>query len=59
VAAPGVGFGHDTNAVVIVSRDGAADTVPLLDKREVAEAVVNAIIAYRERQLDHSRQERP
>jgi phosphopantothenoylcysteine decarboxylase/phosphopantothenate--cysteine ligase len=43
VAAPGVGFAHDTNAVLIVGRRGAETEVPLSDKQVVATAVVDAI----------------
>ena len=43
VAAPGVGFAHDTNAVLIVGRDGLEISVPLADKQEVAAAVVDAL----------------
>ncbi len=47
VTAPGAGFGHDTNAAVILEDDGAggvAETdVPLASKRDVAAAVVDMI----------------
>ncbi len=42
VALPGVGFGHATNAVVIVDRDGRSVQVPLTTKEKVAVAVVDA-----------------
>jgi phosphopantothenoylcysteine decarboxylase/phosphopantothenate--cysteine ligase len=45
VAAPGVGFGHDTNAVLIVGADGSEVEVPLATKATVATAVVDAIAA--------------
>jgi phosphopantothenoylcysteine decarboxylase/phosphopantothenate--cysteine ligase len=45
VAAPGVGFSHDTNAVLIVGRDGLEIEVPLANKEVVADAVVDAIAA--------------
>jgi phosphopantothenoylcysteine decarboxylase/phosphopantothenate--cysteine ligase len=45
VAAPGVGFGHDTNAVLIVGADGSEIEVPLATKATVAIAVVDAIAA--------------
>ena len=45
VAAPGVGFAHDTNAVLIVGRDGLEVPVPLADKHEVAETVVDTLAA--------------
>ena len=44
VAAPGVGFSHDTNAVLIVGRDGTEIEVPLTGKDTVAEAVVDAVV---------------
>jgi phosphopantothenoylcysteine decarboxylase/phosphopantothenate--cysteine ligase len=47
VAAPGAGFSHDTNAVVIVDADGRALEVGLADKRQVAASVVDAVVAYR------------
>ena len=50
VSAPGVGFGHDTNAVVVLDTDGGAVEVPLTDKRAVAGAVLDVVIA-RMRQL--------
>ena len=47
VGAPGVGFEHDTNAVVLVRADGVDQDVPLTDKRSVAEAVLDAVVALR------------
>jgi phosphopantothenoylcysteine decarboxylase/phosphopantothenate--cysteine ligase len=47
VGAPGVGFEHDTNAVVILDRDGGRHAVPLSDKREIARAVLDAVVARR------------
>jgi phosphopantothenoylcysteine decarboxylase/phosphopantothenate--cysteine ligase len=46
VAAPGVGFTHDTNAVLIVTADGTTVDVPLTGKEAVAHAVVDAAVAY-------------
>jgi phosphopantothenoylcysteine decarboxylase/phosphopantothenate--cysteine ligase len=43
VAAPGAGFEHDTNAVVIVSAEGTERPVPLAAKRAVAHAVLDAV----------------
>jgi len=48
VGAPGVGFSHDTNAVIIVRADGSRDDVPLTDKRAVARAVLDAVMQTRE-----------
>jgi phosphopantothenoylcysteine decarboxylase/phosphopantothenate--cysteine ligase len=43
VSAPEVGFEHDTNAVVILVRDGREVEVPLADKRQVAGAVLDVV----------------
>lgn len=43
VAAPSVGFAHDTNAVVILDAAGGQTDVPLADKRQVAVAVFDAV----------------
>ncbi|MGO9965248.1 MAG: bifunctional phosphopantothenoylcysteine decarboxylase/phosphopantothenate--cysteine ligase CoaBC [Acidimicrobiales bacterium] len=45
VAAAGVGFASETNAVTIFSRGGARTEVPLQSKRAVAEAVLRAALA--------------
>lgn len=37
------GFGVDTNAVLLLSRDGAQETVPLMSKRDVAEKILDRI----------------
>lgn len=49
VGAPGVGFEHDTNAAVLVFSDGTGQDVPLSDKRAVARAVLDAVVAHRGR----------
>jgi phosphopantothenoylcysteine decarboxylase/phosphopantothenate--cysteine ligase len=46
VAAPGVGFAHPTNAVLIVTADGTATAIPLAGKAEIASAVVDSALAY-------------
>ena len=43
VAAPGVGFQHDTNAVTLVRSDGVISTVELTDKRSIAAAVLDTV----------------
>ncbi len=43
VSAPGVGFEHDTNAVVILAADGTSHEVPLTDKRAIARAILDAL----------------
>jgi phosphopantothenoylcysteine decarboxylase/phosphopantothenate--cysteine ligase len=47
VSAPGVGFEHDTNAVVLLGADGTRKDVPLADKRAVARAVLDAVLDLR------------
>lgn len=48
VSAPGVGFEHDTNSVVILSQDGRRQDVALTDKRAVAKAVIDAVVEQRQ-----------
>ncbi len=43
VSVPGVGFEHDTNAVVILGADGSTQEIPLADKRAVARAILDRI----------------
>ncbi len=47
VGAPGVGFGHDTNAVVLLRPEGEPTTVALRDKRAIAAAVLDAVVDIR------------
>ncbi len=47
VTAPGAGFEHDTNHVVILDAEGTEREVPLADKRAVARAVFNAVLERR------------
>ena len=47
ISAPGVGFAHDTNAVVLLRPGAEAITVGLRDKRAIARAVVDAIVEIR------------
>jgi phosphopantothenoylcysteine decarboxylase/phosphopantothenate--cysteine ligase len=49
VAKPGVGFEHDTNAVTLLRPDAKPVEIDLADKREVARAVIDAIVALRTR----------
>ena len=46
VSAPGAGFDHDTNAVVIVEADGTTTEIPLTSKDAVANAVLDRVIAH-------------
>jgi len=43
VTAPGAGFGHDTNAAVIIEDDGSEVEISLTSKRDVARAVVDMV----------------
>jgi phosphopantothenoylcysteine decarboxylase/phosphopantothenate--cysteine ligase len=47
VSAPEVGFEHDTNAVVVLVRDGRAVEVPLSEKRHVAGVVLDIVESLR------------
>jgi phosphopantothenoylcysteine decarboxylase/phosphopantothenate--cysteine ligase len=44
VTAPGAGFEHDTNHVVILNADGTEREVPLAEKRAIARAVFDAVL---------------
>ena len=44
VTAPGAGFEHDTNQVVILDADGTEREVPMADKRAIARAVFTAVL---------------
>ena len=54
VAAPGVGFEHDTNEVHVLGADGSTVHVPLTDKRSVADAVLDAVVARRAHVQPHT-----
>jgi phosphopantothenoylcysteine decarboxylase/phosphopantothenate--cysteine ligase len=43
VSAAGVGFEHDTNAVLLLGADGSRRQVPITTKAEVARAVLDAV----------------
>jgi phosphopantothenoylcysteine decarboxylase / phosphopantothenate---cysteine ligase len=45
VTAPGAGFGHDTNIVVVLGADGIRDEVPLSTKQAVADRVLDHVAA--------------
>ena len=47
VSAPGVGFRHDTNAVVLLRPDADPVGVSLRDKRAIARAVIDAVVDIR------------
>ncbi|ULA68258.1 MAG: hypothetical protein LZF62_340008 [Nitrospira sp.] len=44
VTAAGSGFGSDTNRVVLLTRKGAPEELPLLPKREVADRILDRIL---------------
>ncbi len=50
VSAPGVGFRHDTNAVVLLRPDADPVGVSLRDKRAIARAVIDAVVDIRRSQ---------
>jgi phosphopantothenoylcysteine decarboxylase / phosphopantothenate---cysteine ligase len=40
----GAGFGHDTNKVTLLNKNGGMEALPLLGKQEVAAAIINHIL---------------
>ncbi|HET57689.1 MAG TPA: bifunctional phosphopantothenoylcysteine decarboxylase/phosphopantothenate--cysteine ligase CoaBC [Deltaproteobacteria bacterium] len=46
---PGAGFRHDTNVVRILDREGGDETLPLMEKKEVAERIIDRIVALLEK----------
>jgi phosphopantothenoylcysteine decarboxylase/phosphopantothenate--cysteine ligase len=49
---PGSGFGTDTNRVMLISSEGPAQSLPLMDKSAVAEQIVAASAQQMDRLLD-------
>ena len=47
VSAPGVGFGHDTNAVTILCADGSQIQVELANKHAIATAILDSVVKSR------------
>ncbi len=47
VTAAGSGFGSDTNRVVLLNHDGDAEALPLLPKRDVADRILDRMLAWR------------
>jgi phosphopantothenoylcysteine decarboxylase / phosphopantothenate---cysteine ligase len=45
ITGEGAGFGSDTNHVVLLSRDGQPEELPILPKREVADALLDRVAA--------------
>jgi phosphopantothenoylcysteine decarboxylase / phosphopantothenate---cysteine ligase len=54
VSAPGAGFEHDTNEVVILTATGRELEVPLSDKRAVARALLDLVVEERSARPIHS-----
>ncbi len=51
-----VGFGHDTNEIVMFTTDGARHHVPLTTKREAARAVLDVVVTLMDRPGTGSRE---
>jgi phosphopantothenoylcysteine decarboxylase/phosphopantothenate--cysteine ligase len=47
VSAPGAGFAGETNAAVLLRRDGTSAEVPLVSKREMAERILDEVAVLR------------
>lgn len=45
ITAPGSGFGSDTNRVTILDAEGGVEELPLMSKVQVAEAVLDRVVA--------------
>lgn len=45
VGEPGSGFGTETNRVAILAADGSRDDLPMLPKREVADRLLDRVVA--------------
>jgi phosphopantothenoylcysteine decarboxylase / phosphopantothenate---cysteine ligase len=43
VTAPGAGFGHDTNAALLLDAGGTWTDIPLTTKRELASSVLDVV----------------
>jgi phosphopantothenoylcysteine decarboxylase/phosphopantothenate--cysteine ligase len=44
VTSEGSGFGTDTNKVIIINKDGKQEDLPLMNKREVADKILDRVI---------------
>ena len=44
VTTPGSGFGVDTNKVTLLFKDGRVEDLPLMSKREVADAIIDRLL---------------
>ena len=50
VGEAGSGFEHDTNRVLLLGADGSEHGTTLIDKREVARAVLDAVVSLRHKE---------
>ncbi|HEY1865731.1 MAG TPA: phosphopantothenoylcysteine decarboxylase, partial [Candidatus Acidoferrales bacterium] len=48
VTAPGAGFDHETNIVTLYTRDGGEMSLPRMTKLEVAQRVLDAVLALKQ-----------
>jgi phosphopantothenoylcysteine decarboxylase/phosphopantothenate--cysteine ligase len=46
ITAAGSGFGTDTNQVAIIDKDGSVESLPLLDKHEVARRILDRVASF-------------
>lgn len=46
ISASDAGFSVDTNRVILLKRDGSAESLPLMTKREVAETIVQKVVEF-------------
>ncbi len=51
VSRPAVGFGHDTNEVVVLGADGTRHDVALTDKRQIARVVFDTVLGHHRQTL--------
>lgn len=52
VAGSDTGFGVDTNAVTILTRRGDREIIPLMSKDEIADRILDSILAFRHAETD-------
>jgi phosphopantothenoylcysteine decarboxylase/phosphopantothenate--cysteine ligase len=59
VTAAGSGFGSETNRVVLLSPNGAAEELPLLSKRDVADRILDRVLTLQTGRLPSNKPSRP
>jgi phosphopantothenoylcysteine decarboxylase/phosphopantothenate--cysteine ligase len=45
ISAPGIGFQSDSNQVTLIDKEGNIDSLPRLSKREIADVLLDSVIA--------------